>query len=231
MTETTRFRDVIDTIVTRITKGPWGPGTLLPSEIDLAAEFGCSRSTMNRALRDVTEMGLIERKRKSGTRVRLTPIRAARFEMPLVRADIEKMGASYRYALIQRTVSLAPDWLCAKMQLTQNSTALHLICVHYADDRAFQLEDRWINLAALPQAGTQDFSEIGPNEWLIATVPFSEVEVSFVAKAADNLVAKYLGQAQGDPVFCLERATWWQKLPITFVTLSHGPNHRLTTRY
>lgn len=231
MTELTRFRDVIDTIVNRITKGPWGPGTLLPSEIDLAAEFGCSRSTMNRALRDVTAMGLIERKRKAGTRVRQTPIRAARFEMPLVRAEIEKTGASYRYELIARSVAPAPDWLCDKMQLAPNSPALHLICIHSADDRAFQLEDRWINLTALPQSQTQDFTEIGPNEWLIATVPFSEVEISFLAKAADVLVAKYLGQALGDPVFCLERATWWQKSPITFVTLSHAPNHRLTTRY
>ncbi len=231
MTETTRFRDVIDTILNRITKGPWGPGTLLPSEIDLAAEFGCSRSTMNRALRDVTEMGLIERKRKAGTRVRLTPLRAARFEMPLVRADIEKAGAAYRYALIQRDICPAPDWLSAKMNLSPNSPALHLICVHYADDRAFQLEDRWINLTALPLSATQDFTKIGPNEWLIATVPFSEVEVSFLAKSADALTATYLGQAIGEPVFCLERATWWQTSPITFVTLSHGPNHRLTTRY
>jgi len=231
MTETTRFRDVIDTIVNRITKGPWGPGTLLPSEIDLAAEFGCSRSTMNRALRDVTEMGLIERKRKAGTRVRLTPLRAARFEMPLVRADIEKTGAVYRYELIQRDISPAPAWLADKMNLAANSQALHLICVHYADDRAFQLEDRWINLAALPSSETQDFSGIGPNEWLIATVPFSEVEISFLAKAADDVTAKYLGQALGDPVFCLERATWWQTSAITFVTLSYGPNYRLTTRY
>lgn len=231
MTETTRFRDVIDTIVTRITRGPWGPGTLLPSEIDLAAEFGCSRSTMNRALRDITDMGLIERKRKAGTRVRLTPIRAARFEMPLVRADIEKTGATYRYELIQRDIGPAPDWLCDKMPLDQNSPALHLVCVHYANDRAFQLEDRWINLAALPQAAHQGFTDIGPNEWLIATVPFSEVEISFLAKAADDLTAKYLGHSQGDPVFCIERATWWQTLPMTCVTLSHAPNHRLTTRY
>lgn len=231
MTEPTRFRDVIDTIVNRITKGPWGPGTLLPSEIDLAAEFGCSRSTMNRALRDVSEMGLIERKRKAGTRVRLAPIRAARFEMPLVRADIERTGAAYRYDLIDRAVDPAPDWLCAKMQLAPNSAALHLICVHYANDRAFQMEDRWINLTALPQADLQDFTKMGPNEWLITTVPFSEVEISFLAQSADELAAKYLGHTQGDPVFCIERATWWQRLPITFVTLSHGPNHRLTTRY
>ena len=231
MTQTTNFRDVIDHILARITKGPWGPGTLLPSEVDLAAEFRCSRSTMNRALREISEMGLIERKRKAGTRVRLTPLRAARFEMPIVRAEIEKTGASYRYALLRRDVIPAPDWLRAKMNLNPNSDVLHLICVHYANGDAFQLEDRWINLAALPYAETQDFSGTGPNEWLIATVPFSQVEVSFCAKPADALTVTHLNHRLGAPVFCVERATWWQTSAITVVTLSHASGYRMTTRY
>jgi GntR family histidine utilization transcriptional repressor len=41
-------------ILHRITNGPWGPGTLLPGEVELAEEFRCSRTTMNRALREAT---------------------------------------------------------------------------------------------------------------------------------------------------------------------------------
>lgn len=231
MPETTSFRDVADAIIARITGGPWGPGTLLPSEIDLAAAFGCSRSTMNRALREVTAQGLIERKRKAGTRVRLTPLRAARFDMPLVRAEIEKTGAIYDYALLRRDVLPAPVWLQRQMNLPPDSAVLHLICLHRANNRPFQLEDRWINLTALPHAATQDFQRIGPNEWLIQTVPFSQVEISFLARAADDLVATHLNHPLGGPVFCLERATWWQDQAMTFVTLSHAPDYRMTTRY
>lgn len=229
--EKTTFRDVMAEILHRITEGPWGPGTLLPGEVELAEEFRCSRTTMNRALREVTELGFLDRKRKAGTRVRMAPIRQARFEMPIVRTEVEKTGASYRYALVSREILVAPDWLRARMNLSVGSEVVHLVCLHSANGEAFQLEDRWINGAALPQALQQDFAAIGPNEWLVATVPFSEVEISFLAAAADAVTVAHLDHKLGEPVFCVERATWWQNAAITLVTLSHRRGYRMTTRY
>jgi GntR family transcriptional regulator, histidine utilization repressor len=186
---------------------------------------------MNRALREVTELGFLDRKRKAGTRVRMAPIRQARFEMPIVRVEIEKTGASYRYVLVSREILAAPEWLRARMNLKLGSKVVHLVCLHSANGEAFQLEDRWINAAALPQALQQDFTVIGPNEWLIATVPFSEVEISFLAAAADAMIVTHLDHKLGEPVFCVERSTWWQNAAITLVTLSHRPGYRMTTRY
>ena len=229
--EKTTFRDVMAEILHRITEGPWGPGTLLPGEVELAEQFRCSRTTMNRALREVSDLGFLDRKRKAGTRVRMAPIRQARFEMPIVRAEVEKSGASYRYVLVSREILAAPDWLRARMNLQTGGEVVHLVCLHSANGQAFQLEDRWINATALPQALAQDFAEIGPNEWLVATVPFSEVEISFLAVAADASVVTHLDHKLGEPVFCVERATWWQNAAITLVTLSHQRGYRMTTRY
>ena len=88
---------------------------MLPGEVELALEFGCSRATVNRAMREVGELGLVDRRRKAGTRVRMAPLRQARFEIPLVRAEVENTGAVYRYALVQRETVVAPDWLQARM--------------------------------------------------------------------------------------------------------------------
>lgn len=227
----TSFRDVKTEILRRITDGPWGPGSLLPGEVELAEEFGCSRTTMNRALRELSELGLIDRRRKAGTRVRMAPLREARFEMPITRTEIEKTGAIYRYALVSRSVLEAPEWLRGKLGLDAKSTLVHLTCLHFANGVPFQLEDRWINTAALPQALEQDFAAIGPNEWLVKTVPFSEVEISFLAVAANKDAVTYLDHHLGDPVFCIERTTWWKGTAITYVTLSHRRGHRMTTRY
>lgn len=229
--EKTTFREVMAEILRRITEGPWGPGTLLPNEVELAEEFNCSRTTMNRALQEVTQLGFLDRKRKAGTRVRMAPIRQARFEMPMVRKEVEKTGATYRHALLSRDILAAPDWLRTRMDLAANSTVVHLLCLHYADDRPFQLEDRWINATALPQALQQDFDAISPNEWLVTAVPFSEVEISFLADAADALAVAHLGYQPGEPVFCVERATWWKNAAITLVTLKNLRGYRMTTRY
>ncbi|NJM81213.1 MAG: UTRA domain-containing protein [Tabrizicola sp.] len=227
----TTFREVMAEIRHRITEGSWGPGTLLPAEVALAREFGCTRTTINRALREISDLGILDRRRKAGTRVRLAPRREARFEMPIVRAEIEKAGATYSYTRLSHDILTAPDWLCERLRLPDDAQVVHLICLHRANGAPFQLEDRWINLAALPEAGAEAFVLVGPNEWLVATVPYSEVEISFQAEAADALAAAHLGHPSGAPVFVAERTTWWKGAPITHVRLCYRPGHRMTTHY
>jgi len=227
----TTWREIMAEIVRRITDGPWGPGTLLPGEVEMARTFGCSRTTMNRALRAVADQGYLDRRRKTGTRVRLSPRRLARFEIPMVRDEIEASGAPYRYALVQREVAVAPKWVRARMGVEADARMMHLVCVHHAGDRPFQMEDRWINAGALPLVLEQSFAVVTPNEWLIATVPFSQVEISFLACAADAAAAEHLGHVAGEPVFTVESATWWQDQAITLVSLFYHKGYRMTTRY
>ena len=227
----TTFKSVQTEILRRITDGPWGPGTLLPSETALAVAFSCSRATINRALREIADLGLIDRRRKAGTRVRLAPVRQARFEIPLVRTEVQSTGAAYRYALVHRSTLPAPDDLRARLNLTPGTLVLHLVCMHYADGAPYQLEDRWINATALPQALQQDFAVQSPNEWLVATVPFSDVEISFQATAATGLEVTHLNHRSGEPVFHVKRTTWWRGAAITHTALSHRPGHRMTARY
>ena len=225
------YKDVKSDILSKITSGHWQPGSLIPNEIELAEAYGCARATVNRAMRELADDGLIERRRKAGTRVRASPIRQARFDIPLVRKEIEDRGARYRYALVHRNVLPAPDWLRARLKLGGRAEVLHLVCMHYADGIPYQFEDRWISLEILPQAREADFSQSGPNEWLVAEIPFSDAEISFLAVPADETLAAHLGCRAGDALFQTERSTWWQGRAITFVRLCFRPGHRMTTRY
>jgi GntR family transcriptional regulator, histidine utilization repressor len=225
------YKEVKSDILAKIVKGDWGPGYLVPNEVDLAVAYGCARATVNRAMRELADDGIIERRRKAGTRVRMTPVRQARFDIPIVRDEVEEKGADYRYTLVSREVDLAPDWLRARLQLPAGGKALHLICMHYADGVPYEHEDRWINLSALPTAEAADFVMQGPTEWLLATIPFSKVEINLSAGLADQKLADYLACSVGDPVFLAERSTWWEGDAVTHVRLSYRPGYRLTTRY
>jgi len=69
----TNWQDLQSEILNRIQSRHWKPGELIPNEVDLADEFGCARATVNRALRAVADTGLLERRRKAGTRVGFIP--------------------------------------------------------------------------------------------------------------------------------------------------------------
>lgn len=47
--------------------GAWPPGTVLPGEIQLAAQYGVAVGTMRRALADLAAEGMLMRRRKTGT--------------------------------------------------------------------------------------------------------------------------------------------------------------------
>ncbi len=224
------YRAVKELVLNRIRSNVWGPGTTLPGEVGLAKELGCARTTVNRAMRELAEEGFLDRKRKAGTTVNAFPIRKASFVIPLISEEIMATGAPYRYALVSREVLPAPPWLRARIGLGTSDRVLHLQCMHYAASTPFQFEDRWINIKAVPAAPATDFSSIGPNGWLVTEVPFSDVEVCFLAGKADSALAEFLAMAAGDPVFTAERTTWLQQTPITFARMTFAQGYRMTTR-
>ncbi|MGR3780376.1 MAG: GntR family transcriptional regulator [Albimonas sp.] len=61
-----RIRKVLEQ---RVRDGVYPVGSLMPTEIELAAEFDASRFTVREALRHLTENGYVERRQGVGTRV------------------------------------------------------------------------------------------------------------------------------------------------------------------
>ncbi len=65
----TRYADVSSKLRTAIVSGRYVPGSLLPTEHELAEMHGVSRQTIRTALRSLEEHGYISRKKGVGTRV------------------------------------------------------------------------------------------------------------------------------------------------------------------
>ncbi|MGV6805285.1 MAG: GntR family transcriptional regulator [Ruegeria sp.] len=229
-TDTTGYKDIKQTVLDRIRSGEWRPDSLLPNEQDLAIEFSCTRTTVNRALRELAEEGFLERRRKAGTRVLSAPQRQARFTIPLVRDEVEAQGGTYRYALVSSKTTIAPEWLAARLALQPDQNAMHVRCMHFSGNTPFQFEDRWIVVTSVPQVEHADFSAVGPNEWLVQTVPFTNVELSFMASRVNAELAGFLDMTEGEPVFTAERITWLQSKPVTFAKLYFAAGYRMTTR-
>jgi GntR family transcriptional regulator, arabinose operon transcriptional repressor len=62
-------RQIVDAMRSRIRSGTFRPGDRIPSDSELVREFGVSRPTVAKALQELQECGLVQRKAGSGTYV------------------------------------------------------------------------------------------------------------------------------------------------------------------
>lgn len=213
----------------RIRTRQWLPGAQIPNEAELSRELGCARATVNRALRNLAEAGILDRRRKAGTRVALHPVRKATLDIPVIRQEIEGKAMRYGYTLLTRQLAAAPMDVRARLQCPEDQSQLQIGALHLADDRPYVFEDRWINPQAVPAALEADFGVRSPNEWLIENVPFEGGSIAFSAKTATAQDAEVLACQAGEGLFVIDRTTWSDGQVITLVRLVFHPGYRMHT--
>jgi GntR family histidine utilization transcriptional repressor len=213
-------------VLRRIQAREWGPGAAIPTEEALCREFGCARATVGRALRDLAATGVLERRRKAGTRVALQPVRRVTLEIPVIRQEVEGRGQTYAYRLLADVMEQPPLPVLLRLRLPAGVALRHLTCLHSAGGQPFVYEDRWLNPAVL--GGQQpDFAAHGANEWLVANMPYDAGDIAFSAAGAGADDAAAFGIDPGTPLFIVERTTWTADTAITCVRLAYMPGYRL----
>jgi len=216
-----------ESLRTRIEAGEWALGALIPGEIELSAEYGCARATINRALRSLADEGLIERKRKGGTRVRPLPLKQAVFAIPVVREQVESTGSSYRHEIITRKQKVPPPSIRTRLRIKNGDKALYLETIHLADGRPFSFEVRWVNIHAVPGILTAPLELISANEWLIQSAPFSSGDLMFSAVNANKHIASALDARDDAAIFVVDRTTWLGDDFITTTKLYYKEGYQL----
>lgn len=229
LTDTNSWTGIREVLLRRIHDRIWQPGEQIPHEADLAEEFGCARTTVNRALRDLADSGLVVRKRKAGTRVAVNPPQRATLTIPIIREEVESIGGSYRHSVLERDLRPLPAMLHGAFQVSLGEDVLFLKTLHFSNERPYAFEERYINLEAAPAARDLSFKELSANEWLVHNAPYSHGDLSFFAVNADDKLSGKLDAATGTALFAMERITWAGELPITHVRLIFAPGYRMRT--
>lgn len=221
------WQDIQERIRRNIKDRTWSPGDLIPGEVALAEQFGCARTTVNRALRELASTGVIDRKRKAGTRVALQKTRRVTAEIPVIRVQVEAQSQSYRFDILENRILVPPMHIIKTMKLKANAKVLHLRSVHYADKTPFIYEDRWINQQTIKEIKDIDLSLTSANEWLVQNVPFTRGEFIVEASLANKTVAKALLLSADDPVLGSRRTTWLADQSVTTVSLCYAPGYQM----
>ncbi|PIF25677.1 GntR family transcriptional regulator [Acidovorax sp. 56] len=226
------YEQVKDFIARKIQEGAWRAGDRLPSESELVTQFGISRMTVNRALRELVEQGRIVRVAGVGSFVAEDKPQSTLLQIANLASEIRQRGHDYRCDVLAVERVSASLEVAAALDLRTGESVFHSLCVHREDGLPVQLEDRHVNPRQVPQFAVQDFTQLQPSEYLVRNVPFDQVEhvVDAVMPTAEQ--AALLEMPATEPCLLLTRRTWSRGVPITVVRCLHpASRYRLGSRF
>lgn len=223
---------IIDDVKDNILGGVWMPGHRIPFETELAARYGCSRMTVNKALTELTKAGFLERRRRSGTVVRRPRTQSAVLEIADIEREITATGRAYAYALLFRGLRKATPDDRDRLELGEPAKVVGIRCMHFADGEPFCVEERLINLAVVPAAEHESFRDAAPGGWLLRQVPWSRAEHTISAVNADAELAGLLRLKPGAACLVVERRTRLAEASVTHARLCYpGTKHQLMAQF
>jgi GntR family transcriptional regulator, histidine utilization repressor len=191
----------------QVNEGAWRPGDAVPSESALQQQFGISRMTVNRAMKELAVEGLVTRTQGSGTVV----AQLHRISTTLAFRDIheEIVGRGHRHSTRILAVESvrANSALAQAFKLRNGARLFHSVMVHLEDGVPIQLEDRHVNPASAPGYLGVDFNTTSPTSYLLEHAPLTEASYSIEAALASPDEARSLGIKRGEPCLVMTRST------------------------
>ena len=227
-----RYQVIHEALRRKIISGEWPPGYKLPSEPELAHAFDCARMTVSRAIGELANRGLVVRRRRAGTTVNVPRMQETVLEIHDIEAEIVAAGHAYQFERFTLEIRGATASDAAALNVAVNARLLAVVGLHRADGRPHALEERLINLGAVPDATRQKFLQISPGRWLLARVPWTDAEHQISALNSDRIIAQRLEIAHKTACLCIERRTRLNKEPVTYVRLIYPcTQHRLIAHF
>jgi DNA-binding GntR family transcriptional regulator len=142
-----KYAQIRDEIQRRISEGEYAPGTLLPSEHELVAEFGVSRPTIVRALMWLRQDGWIETQQGKGSFVRGRPALAKVERTRPAETALEVPEIALSGQLVQAGVKLAPAYVSTLLGLDPGAKAfLRQRLLSEDDGTPLELASIWLPL-------------------------------------------------------------------------------------
>ena len=204
-----------------LASGRWPPGALMPSEAELVAEFGVSRMTVNRALRELQAEGLVARSQGVGTFA--APLHRVSSTLTIrdLQEEIHARGHRHHAEVHLQRAEPAPAALAAQLGVASGGTVFHTLIVHFENGVPLQCEDRYVNPACAPAYLQADFTRTTPTHVLFETTALWRAQYSVEAARPTAQEARLLKIGADEPCLIVVRRTFTRDAAITIARLVH----------
>ena len=231
-TSVPRYRQLKELIIRRISTGELQPRDRVPSENELVDSTGVSRMTANRALRELTDEGYVERVAGVGTFVADFKTGLHVLEVRNIADEIALRGHEHSAKVLSCERTPADDNAAEVLQCDKGAPLLHVRLVHFESGTPVQIEDRYVVPQFAPHFLDTDFTTTTPSAYLSSISPLQEAEHVVRATMPDKLTRQQLDMQVGEPCLVVTRRTWAHGRPVTFARLCHpGSRFELSGHY
>lgn len=215
-------------IARKVATGEWARESRIPSEHELVRSLKVSRMTVHRALRELTDEGMLVRTRGVGTFIAPTKPEASVLEIRDIAEDIRSRGNRHECAVLLSASEPAGPLGSDLFGVPAGARLFHTICLHREDGVPVQYEDRLVNPSAVPGYLDHDFTRVTPTQVLNQAIPSPEIRHVIEAVAVEGRIADLLAMPEGSAGLQMMRTTWSGGCTVTHVRLLHpGNRYRL----
>lgn len=192
-----------------ILTGTIGTGKQMPTELELSQGFDVSRITAKRAMDELAQESLVQRRRGKGTHVtyeyRPKPVKA-----PLVGMleEIETMARHTDVKVITCEQQLPPKDVQQLMGIEEGQQALHLIRVRAKDGEPFGYYSSWTQGLQSPITAAQLQKKTRLELFRKQGLNITHVTQTISATAADATLAEELNTEVGSPLISITRHSY-----------------------
>jgi len=218
-------------VLEKIQSGEWREGDLIPTELALCEQFGVSRMTVNRALRELTNDELLVRIKGSGTYVAQPKFQSTLIEIRSIAQDIRERGHEHTSQVLSIERLQATRAQARQYGIPVDTPLFHSIIVHAENGLPIQYEDRIVDARMAPDYMEQDWSRITPNEYLVRVAPLPKGFYTIEVQVPPPAIAQALHMAEHQPCLVMDRSTSSSDQFTTHARLWHpGDRYKFTGR-
>ncbi len=197
-----------DRIKEEIDKGIWKIGQRLPSERDLADQFGVSRMTLRQGITLLVEEGVLQRKVGSGTYVASTRVQEKMRGTTSFTDIVQLQGKMPSSKLLSYTRIKPNEKEVEQLGLAKGEYIIRMERVRYADNlpvvyEVASIPERLIKNVSKSDVTNHFFKSLTDNGYRIGTS-----QQTIYARLANDKVAKHLQIAKNQAILALRQVSY-----------------------
>ncbi|MEL7104968.1 MAG: phosphonate metabolism transcriptional regulator PhnF [Pseudomonadota bacterium] len=200
--KTPLFQSIAQTLRSDIAEGAYPSGAKLPTEADLAARFGVNRHTVRHALGVLSDEGLVQSRRGSGTRVVGRPIDYALGKRVRFHQNLAEAGRAADKRVLSMEVREATAEDARVLKLPEGAMVCIRRGVSMADGAPVAYGESRFPEHRLPGLADALHGSVSITASLrmVGVEDYTRASTRVSAERATATVALHLGLSEGDPV-------------------------------